>query len=254
MPANTPKIGSLTQATYLRLRQDLLGGILRPGDRLKVNELSLRYEVSLGAVREALARLSAEGLVIAEPQRGFRVAPISRAELQDLTMVRCRIEEMCLRRAIELGDLAWEAEIVAAFHRLSKTPPRRGAVDGEVARAGDGMVAPAVDGWDQGHASFHEALVAGCDSPWLLRLREQLYAQSHRYQRLSLSMTNPLRDSQGEHAALMDAVLGRDADLAARRMTEHLQRTAQIVLDACNVEWAEIPVSTSSRSHQYAGR
>jgi DNA-binding GntR family transcriptional regulator len=242
MLTNTPKIGSLTQATYLRLRRDLLACVLRPGERLKVNELGLRYEASLGAVREALAGLSAEGLVIAEPQRGFRVAPISRADLQDLTMVRCRIEEMCLRRAIELGDLAWEAQIVAAFHWLSKTPPGRGAAKGEPGEGGNGVVAQPVDSWDQGHAGFHMALVAACDSPWLLRLREQLYAQSHRYQRLSLSMTNPLRDAQSEHASLMDAVLGRDADLAAQRMTKHLQRTAEIVLDACNVEWEEIAV------------
>jgi len=236
MPNTAMSPTSLTETTYLRLRQDLLNGALWPDERLKVNELASRYEASLGAVREALARLSAEGLVIAQPQRGFRVAPISRADLQDLTMVRCRIEEMCLRRAIEIGDIAWESGIVAAFHRLSKSTPSNARAEwGKGANSAD-------DDWDHGHAIFHAALVAACDSPWLLRLREQLYAQSHRYQRLSLSMTSPRRDSQREHAELMDAVLRRDQDLAAKLMLEHLRRTAEIVMEALNMEWTDAMV------------
>jgi DNA-binding GntR family transcriptional regulator len=228
MPALPPKPDSLTEATYRRLRDELLDCVLRPNQRLKVNELSTHCAASIGAVREALSRLSAEGLVVAEPQRGFRAAPISRSDLQDLTMVRCRIEEMCVRRAIELGDLGWEAGIVAAYHRLSRTPAR-------IPQADSGGAVNA--GWREAHAAFHQALVSGCDSPWLLKLREQLYAQSHRYQRLSMFLADPLRDVQGEHTALMDAALGRDGDLAARCMTEHLKLTAAIVLDACDVDW-----------------
>src|SRR6201998_1543208 len=115
---------NLTQAAYEGLRADLLTCRIPPGKNLKIQELCDRPSVSLGAIREALSRLTSEGLVVAEPQRGFRAAPISPEDLQDLTKVRIEIDSLCLRRAIELGDVDWEAHLVAAFHRLSRTPER----------------------------------------------------------------------------------------------------------------------------------
>ena len=105
---------SLTEHAYEALRADILSCRLRPGLRLKIAELCERLGVSLGAVREALAKLTAEGLVIAEAQRGFRVAPVSSADLTDITRTRIDIESMCLARAIAVGGIEWEAGIVAA--------------------------------------------------------------------------------------------------------------------------------------------
>src|SRR5215475_11483926 len=115
---------NLTQGAYEDLRADLLSCRIPPGSRLKIQDLCTRHSVSLGAIREALSRLTSEGLVVAEPQRGFRAAPISAEDLKDLTCVRIQIESLCLRRAIELGDVDWESRLVAAFHRLSRTPER----------------------------------------------------------------------------------------------------------------------------------
>ena len=113
---------NLTQGAYEDLRADLLSCRIAPGSRLKVQELCDRLSVSLGAIREALSRLTSEGLVVAEPQRGFRAAPISAEDLLDLTKTRIQIETLCIRRAIEVGDVAWESQLVAALHRLSRTP------------------------------------------------------------------------------------------------------------------------------------
>src|SRR3546814_13711371 len=66
-------------------------------------------------VREALSRLDAEGLVISSNQRGFRIAPISIDDLQDLTSVRIDVEINCLKHSLRLGDLGWETNLVAAF-------------------------------------------------------------------------------------------------------------------------------------------
>src|ERR1700731_5490431 len=85
-------VHNLTQRAYEGLRADLLACRIRPGSRLKIQELCDRCSVSLGAVREALSRLTSEGLVVSEPQRGFRAAPVSVADLQDLTMVRIEVE------------------------------------------------------------------------------------------------------------------------------------------------------------------
>jgi DNA-binding GntR family transcriptional regulator len=212
---------SLTQDAYERVRADLLACRLKPGERLRINDLCKRLSVSLGAVREALSRLTSEGLVSAEPQLGFRVAPISVSDLQDLSMVRIEIEGLCLRQAISEGDIAWESRIVAAYHRLSRTP--HNAPDDPM-RLNDDFAAA--------HAEFHQALVSACSSPWLHRIRHILFAQSARYVALSVPLARRDRDRNLEHRELMDAVIGRDADRAAELMTAHLNLTTRILLEA----------------------
>ena len=212
---------NLTQSTYETLRADLLACRIVPGSRLKMQELCTSLSVSLGAIREALSRLTSDGLVVAEPQRGFRAAPISLADLRDLTMVRIEVESLCLRRAIEVGTVEWEAGLVAAFHLLSRTPERAAA---------DPMRSD--DAWAAAHAAFHAALVEGGDSPWLLRLHGQLYAQSERYRRLSIPLDNGGRDVGMEHRAILDAVLKRDAEKAVELLTSHLNATTEILLEA----------------------
>jgi DNA-binding GntR family transcriptional regulator len=209
---------SRTHAVYRQVRSDVIAGRLQPGERLKISELSGALEVSLGAVREALSRLTSEGLVLAEPQRGFRVAPISIADLRDLTMVRVEIEGLCLRRAIACGDVAWESGIVAALHGLSRTPGRS-----------EGEASGLSDAWLAAHAAFHRALVSACDSPWLLRLQETLYAQSERYRCLSLSASDKGRDVDGEHRDIVDAVLDRAPDIAVALLAAHFEKTSSIL-------------------------
>jgi hypothetical protein len=72
-------------------------------------------------VREALSRLTSDGIVENVPQKGFVVAPVSPEDLKDLTSVRIDIENRCLDLAIKKGDLAWEGRILSSYHRLSKT-------------------------------------------------------------------------------------------------------------------------------------
>ncbi len=230
---------SLTQDAYQRLRADLLACRLQPGMRLKINDLCRTLSVSLSAVREALSRLTSEGLVVAEPQRGFRVAPISAAELRDLTGVRTHIERLCLERAAAVGDLAWEAALVAAFHLMSRTPERE---SGDLQRMDEA--------WSAAHAAFHEALVAACDSPWLLRLRAILYAQSERYRRLSVPLAKATRDLNREHQDIMEAVLARDASRAGILMTQHLERTTCVLLEQ---SWLmDVPADPPRRSSRCA--
>src|SRR5271170_5734115 len=122
LPSAGSTAASLTQRAYDLLREALLDCRFEPGEPLRIGELCKRLDASQGAVREALSRLTSEGLVEARPQRGFRVTPISAADLRDLTAARIEIEELCLRHAIEAGDVHWEARMVAAFHQLSRTP------------------------------------------------------------------------------------------------------------------------------------
>ncbi len=218
MLGSTGKDSNLTESVYATLRGDLLSCRLLPGAKLNIAALSARLGVSLGAVREALSRLTAEDLVTMETNRGFRVAAVSASELLDLTSTRVELETACLRRAIRAGGVDWETRIVAAHHRLSRTPERAA---GDAERINDE--------WAQMHKAFHAALVGACDSPWRLRLRDFLYDQTERYRRLSVPALPQERDLAGEHSALMEATLAREEAKAVDLLEAHLNITANRV-------------------------
>jgi DNA-binding GntR family transcriptional regulator len=211
---------SLTLVAYRRLREDLLSGRLLPGAKIKISDVGQSLSLNLSAVREALSRLSADGLVIALPQRGFRVAPVSAAELRDLTATRIEIERICLRQAAANPDIAWETGLVAATHQLMRTAKEDPSIPG-----------PSAD-WSSAHKEFHRALIAGCGSVWLIRIHDQLFAQAERYQRLSTLGPAPRRDIDREHRDLADAMLARDAAAASQLIAEHYQKTADLVINS----------------------
>ena len=212
---------TITQDVYQRLRADLLACRLPPGQKLKIDDLCQQLSAGSSAVREALSRLASEGFVVVEPQRGFRVAPLSFDELRDLTDTRCKIEELCLREAIANADLEWEGNLISALHRLCNTPMR---AEGDPERYSDKFALF--------HTAFHEVLVAACPSPWLLRVRQTLYVQQERYRWLSLPLARYDRDLNTEHRGIADAALARNADAAVALIIKHLQTTAQILLNS----------------------
>jgi DNA-binding GntR family transcriptional regulator len=216
---------TLAEGVYQELRGDILACRLRPGAKLPINLLAEERKLSLSSVREALSRLSAEGLVIAEPQRGFHVAPVSLEDLNDLTMTRIDIENLCLARSIELGGVDWETGIVGAMHRLSKTPYW---APGDERRLSDE--------WAAAHNAFHEALVSGCDSVWRLRIRSSLYTRSERYRRLSVPVLSKKRDVEAEHRAISEAALARKKTRACDLLKEHLILTMNIIIKGLPLE------------------
>ena len=219
MAASPTPNRSSTQETYERLRADLLSCRLRPGARISINELCMTYGVSLGAVREALSRLtSSEGLIIAEPQRGFRVAPVSAVELQQLSDAMIEIEAICLRRAFATGDIAWEARVLAAHHELTRMPFSNGAVG-----VGDAREIP--------RCRFQDELVSTCDNPHLLRMRAMLFDQSARYRALALHRRNE-KDFESDYHALLDSVLAREVEKAVDVIGAHRRRTTSILMEA----------------------
>jgi DNA-binding GntR family transcriptional regulator len=223
---------TLTEDVYRRLRADLLACRLMPGQKLKIDELCERLGAGSSAVREALSRLAADGFVVVEPQRGFRVTPLSFDELRDLTNVRCRIEGLCIRDSIEHGDIDWETNLIAALHRLSRTPER---VPSDPQRYSDPFAVA--------HTAFHHAVVAACASPWLLRLREQLFAQHERYRWISMPLAQVARDLEAEHSGIAKAAIARRADEAVERMTAHLQLTADLILRSPLLAEASVAVA-----------
>jgi len=210
---------TLTSAVLERLRADILSTKLVPGQKLHIAGLAKQFAVSLAAVREALSRLVADGLVQASDQRGFRVSPVSPTDLEDVTRTRIDIEGLALRRSIERGDQAWLASVEKAFTALSAVPYRH-----------PDEPASHYEEWIIRHRIFHRALVNACGSQWLLGFRDILHEQSERYRRLSIRReTGKSRDVEAEHAAIVHAVLKRDADAAVSALSEHFLTTMHLV-------------------------
>jgi GntR family carbon starvation induced transcriptional regulator len=200
-----------------RLREDILSCALPPGEKLRFELLRDRYEVSFSTLREALSRLTAEQLVTSEGQRGFVVAPVSIADLEDLTNCRVLIERDALRRSIERGDDAWEAGVLAAYHRMDRLQARLGSqyyLDAE---------------WTRLHGAFHFALVNACDSKILLELRHKLFERAHRYRRMSSIFRTQWRPKDVQHKAIMDACLDRQPE-TLDLIERHIRETTENVI------------------------
>ncbi|GGX78392.1 transcriptional regulator [Litchfieldella qijiaojingensis] len=219
---DSPSRQNLGISAYSWLKHDIIRGVFPPGEKLLMSRLKERYDLGVGPLREALSQLVAERLVVAISQRGYRVASMSLAELDDIYDARSQLEAMLLRLAIERGDDTWEAEILAKAHTLSKVV--------EVNSADE-----VLDVWDARHKAFHTAMVAGCGSSHLLQVRASLFDQAERYRHLWLQETvfseQALERKRQEHAALVDVVLSRDAERAAKMMHEHLLTPVPIITE-----------------------
>ncbi|MBC7140505.1 MAG: FCD domain-containing protein, partial [Defluviimonas sp.] len=176
-------------------------------------------KVGASTLREALTLLVGEALVTAEGQRGFRVAPISLADFEDIIRVRKLMELEALRESIRLGDDEWEAQVVAAFHRLTKVE--------EQLKNGD---AKTLSGeWEERNRAFHDALISACPSRWLTHFIDILYQQSERYRRIALAGKAVGRDVHAEHEAIKNAALARDIGEAVRLSEIHIDRTFEVL-------------------------
>ena len=210
-----------SEDVYSRLRGDILAGRLRPGSRLPFAELCARYGTSVGVVREGLSRLTEQALVVAEPQLGYRVKSVSSQDLQHLTDARVEIETLVVRSAIEAGDLAWESSVVAAHHTLARTPQMDSQDPQRMTEA-----------WAAAHAVYHSSLLDGCPNPRLRAIALALRDSAELYRRWSVPVGHDSgRDVAQEHESLLAAALGRDAAGATSVLTEHLRRTARVLLD-----------------------
>lgn len=213
---------SQTTFAYEAIRSGILGGRHSPDSKLKIQDLAKVLDVSPGAVREALSRLVPEGLVVSRDQRGFIVAPLSVDDLVDLTDIRCEIEAIALRRSVARGDINWEANILAAEHRL-----RSKILIDDNERLWDD--------WARKHANFHRALVSACGNSRLLAIHANLYEQSDRYRGLTYRLNtarNVERDVGAEHHEIVARALERDTEGLVQVVVDHIRKTTELIIEA----------------------
>lgn len=231
----SPSVAQTMNAQALsQLRSDIITCRLMPNERLRVEGLRERYGMGTSPIREALMRLEAEGLVELEQNKGFRVCEVSQAKLLDLMRTRIEIEAIALRWSIERGSVEWEANLLSAFHRLSRQT--------KIDRANPDAISEA---WSREHTDFHAALVSACASPTLMAIRARLFEQAERYVALSIMSSGPLRDDVTEHRQLMRAALNREADRAIELNRLHITRTLDKVAASLGTGRSEIALRSA---------
>ncbi len=208
---------TLTEVAIERLIADIVAGARGPGEKLRIERLKQQYGIGASPLREALARLTAQGFVTNESRKGFRVAPMSQEDLEEITRVRQMIEIDAFRRAIEFGDSEWEIGLVSAFTRL-KIVAKRHALDD--------FASPDLS---RAHREFHRALIAACRSPRLLQLQGVLYEQAQRYRHLTFKNMNDVNHFIGRHEPLVEAAVTRDADAGTAALSAHLRLIIETV-------------------------
>ena len=186
-----------------RLRTAILEGTFAPGERLVISTLAEQLGVSATPLREALRRLSSEGLVELQAHGSARVAKVDLHEATEIYELRRILEPMALERAVAKGDQAYRDTVSRTWETMATRP---------VASASD-------------HAAFHRALLAACDSAWLLRLATMLSDKAGLMIAVSLPGRPTSYNTARAHRKLKDLAVGGDAAAAADELAVHLDGT-----------------------------
>jgi DNA-binding GntR family transcriptional regulator len=209
MLKRTSDYDSISEKAYRQIRTDILFGKLLPGEKLKLDRLREDYRASVGTLRELLSRLATEGLVVAEGQRGFEVAPVSAENLREIAALRLLLESHALTQSFEAGDMDWEGRVVSAYHKLSAIEKR--LLSGDQADP---------QTWKRYDWEFHHALISDCGSNALLEIHGPVYDKYLRYQMVAGIFRGEI--AAREHKQLLDCALTRDAATAQEVLTIHI--------------------------------
>ncbi len=201
---------SVAESSYRRIRADIIFGRLAPAQKLKLDSLKETYETSVSTLREILNRLSSEGLVVAEGQRGFEVAPISEPDLREIAALRLLLETHALEQSFEHGGVDWEARLVSAHYKLSRME--------KVMASGDRSQA---ENWKRYDWEFHQALISACGSKLLMDTHSGVFDKYLRYQMVALSYRGDV--AAKEHQQMLEAALKRDQETAKAILVRHIR-------------------------------
>jgi DNA-binding GntR family transcriptional regulator len=208
----SPAHGATVAFIVERLREDILAGRLEPGSRLIESDLTTRFAVSRGPVREGLRRLSADGLIEHRPHRGAIVRRLTEREIRELFMIRIEMEALAARLAAAADAPDRRARFTASIKPIYSDAPRNPC------------------DYLKENAAFHDAVMALADNLELRDLAGRLQLPLIMAQ-VGHVLTPPvLEASVREHRLIAEAIMERDPGGAAARMREHLERAAALAL------------------------
>jgi DNA-binding GntR family transcriptional regulator len=217
MLTRTSDYDSVGEKTYRRIRTDIIFGKLAPGEKLKLDRLREHYGASVSTLRELLNRLSSEGLVVAEGQRGFEVAQVSAHNLRELAELRLLLEAHALVQSFQAGDVDWEGRVVSAHHKLSSIEKRL--------QTGDQADS---ETWKRYDWEFHHALISACGSDTLLEAHAPVYDKYLRYQMIAGIFRGEI--AAREHQKLLECALDRDPGTACEVLKVHIESCVDFTL------------------------
>lgn len=205
----------LRETIYEQLRADILQLRLPPGTEIREAELAARFEVSKSPVRDALMRLEREALVITSPRQGYRVAPVSLADVQDMFHLRAALERACMERIVRQASDA-ELATLEPFRRYEADSWAGGFIDY--------------------NRAFHRTLAELAAN---VRMREHLADLIDQMERVVLMSVNKVRQGSGntqslvdEHCRMIDALQERQVRRAERLAEQHITLAGKRVHDA----------------------
>ena len=217
MPALSPPSDSVGESAYRRIRHDIIFGRLAPGSRLRLERLKDAYAASVSTLREILYRLSSEGLVLAEGQKGFEVAPVSQRHFRELAAMRELLEGHAMAKSFAQGDMEWEARVVSTHHKLARKEQQMLAGNRAEAEA-----------WKRYDWEFHHALISACGSTALMQTHAVIFDQYLRYQIIAMIFRGEA--AAAEHQHLLACALDRDAERARKILRQHISACVEHTL------------------------
>lgn len=215
--SSSPRIGDQHSPLFAvirdRLRERVLQGEFKPGDRLIEGRLSTEMAVSRIPVREALRALAAEGLVTIEPRRGASVAVLSDEMAYDMVEVRAALEGLNARLAAQRRDDSWISKLQDILDEGVE------AVENQ-----------SVDQLVRLNTQFHETLAVIAGNVVLTDLMGSLRDRTA----LLFAPSNARRAKENwdEHAQILSAVIAGNGELAALLATQHVHNAAKAYTDA----------------------
>ena len=216
-------INTVGSTIYQNIKKDIIFGKLAPSSKLKLDKMKLNYPASMSTLRETLNRLSSEGFVLAEEQRGFFVAPVTHEDLKEIADLRILLECHALKLSVENGNTDWEGNLVAAHHKLHLL--EKEMLSGNTANKEE---------WKRYDWEFHLALISECGSKNLITLHSLLYDKYLRYQMLVLTYRGG--EAVQEHKDIFEAALQRNATLATKVLKQHIIKGLEHTLEGYEFE------------------
>ncbi|MFL4476523.1 GntR family transcriptional regulator [Paeniglutamicibacter sp. MACA_103] len=205
--STTNVFSSKGSLAYSELRQLILSGGLAPGSRISQYELADNMQMSITPLREAIRRLSSEGLITMDTHRDSRVAAMSATEARELLEVRLSLEPSATELA---ASRRTDADIAAMRAAAEKLLP--------VTRVwGEGAIAV--------HREFHRAVYVASHNDVMIKLLDDLWDKSDRYRRVGLELPSgdePRTIDLNQHHQILELVIAGDGAGAAELARTHI--------------------------------
>jgi len=221
VPTKPQTSETIGESAYRRIRSDIIFGVLAPGQKLRLERVSESYGTSISTLRELLSRMCSEGLIVAEGQRGFEVAPVSAEDFKQVAELRLLLENHALEQSFAAGDLDWEGRVVSAHYKLGVMEKRM--LEGQ--RQNQEL-------WKQCDWDFHHALISACGSDVLLGAHAAAYDRYLRYQMIAVVFRGEI--AAREHRELLETALLRDWKRAQTVMASHIRGCVEHALSEDN--------------------